>query len=123
MDTKLVRDRARGQTLEHEQVAARLTTQEIFGIDQLVDLGFFLNRSDFVRAAVREKLSSSAAHTVRDITPSQAEKEILAFLKTHPVAYPSDVASELELDLTLVMNVVQKLLKRGRVREAGNGHA
>ena len=108
----------------HEQVSVRLTLQETHTIDEMVSSGFFLNRSDFVRGAVREKLASLRIETVRDVPRKQAEKEIQAYLKEHPVTYPSDMAAALGLDLAMVMDIVKDFLKSGKAEEVETrGHA
>ena len=93
-------------------------------IDTLVSAGFFLNRSDFLRSAAREKLSTYHVEKVRHVSRKQAEKEILNLLDKHPVAYPSDIAAELGLELGMVMEIVLGLLAKREVEEVGvHAHA
>jgi len=115
--------RASSRPVAHEQVSVRLAPHEIQSIDGLVSAGFFLNRSDFVRTTIREKLEGMRIETVRDVSRDRAEKEILEFLDEHPVTYPSDISTALGLDLGLVMEIVQDLLKARKVEEVPRGHA
>ena len=109
---------------QHEQISVRLTAQEAKAVDRLVTSGFFMNRADFLRAAAREKLLSLRIEDVRDVSKRQAQKEILEYLGKHALAYPSDIADALALDLELVMDVVAELLARRKVEEATpHGHA
>ena len=101
----------------HEQVAVRLTRQDIRTIDQLVASGFFLNRSDFLRSAARDKLQQVEVLDLRQVSRKQAQKEILDHLRRRPGTYPSDIAHELRLDLRLVMEVCRELLDDGDVEE------
>ena len=116
MVTKLKKRQAAPQDAR-QQIAARFTHQEAQAIDRLVHMGFFLNRSDFLRSTVREKLSMLQVESIRDVSRQQAQDEILNYLKSHAFAYPSDIASELQLDLALVMDVVQDLLKKRKAEE------
>ena len=85
--------------------------------NRLVKHGMFLNRADFLRMAAREKLQQIQVLELRDVDRSQAKEEILAYLRQHPGAYPSDIGVALQLDLHLVMEVCRELLDGGRVEE------
>ena len=55
---------------------------------------------------------------------SGQEKEIQAYLKDHPVTYPSDMAATLGLDLAMVMDIVKDFLKSGKAEEVeSHAHA
>ena len=103
---------------KHELISTRLTEAELQKIDQLVDTGGFLNRSDFLRSAVRETLSSVQILTTNTVPLSEAKKQILRYLDDHPVAYPSDIAKALGLELSLVMEAVHQLWEAKTVQEA-----
>ncbi len=118
MDSTTRKALAHQRVEEHEQVSVRLAPHEMEQIDILVGAGYFLNRSDFLRSTVREKLASIRVETVHDHSRIEVEKEILAYLKEHPVAYPSDIAAERGIDLVLAMEVVQDLRKKGEIKEA-----
>ena len=100
-----------------DQASVRLAQEEARKIDGLVSAGFFLNRSDFVRAAVREKLGSLRVEVAREVPEDVARKEIVTYLQSHPVAYPSDMASDLQLDVLLVKRIVDGMLAKDELRE------
>jgi Arc/MetJ-type ribon-helix-helix transcriptional regulator len=53
-------------------VGAKLTRNEIDQINRLVEAGLYLNPSDFIRDAVREKLSTIKVIEYRDgVNPSK----------------------------------------------------
>lgn len=103
---------------ESEQVSTRLGPAEIRQVEKLVEAGFYMNEADFVRSAVREKLAGMEIHTVRKVPVAKAKKEILKYLKGHRVAYPSDIALALGLDLETTMAAVRELWEKGKVEEA-----
>ncbi|MDL2270492.1 ribbon-helix-helix domain-containing protein [Methanobrevibacter sp. OttesenSCG-928-I08] len=84
-------------------------------INKLVEAGAFLNASDFIRQAVREKLEAIKIINVRDVDYKTAKKEILGYYKTKKEAYTDEVADDLELDLELVINITDELVKEGRL--------
>jgi Arc/MetJ-type ribon-helix-helix transcriptional regulator len=95
--------------MESDQVSARLTRREAEQIDELVGLGFYLNRSDFIRQLVRKELGNLAVIESRKIPAKQARKIIEEYFEKHPVCYPSDVAADMGLDFGLVMEIVKKM--------------
>ena len=103
---------------ESEQVSTRLSPSEVKQIEKLVSMGFYMNEADFVRSAVREKLAGMEIRVVRDVSVAKAKQEILKYLKKHKVAYPSDIAFELGLDLETTMSAARELWEKGRIEEA-----
>jgi Arc/MetJ-type ribon-helix-helix transcriptional regulator len=99
-----------------EHVGARLTMKEAERLDALVDAGMFLNRSDAVRSAVRDLISSVHIVQVREVSLEKAKKEILSYLDSHDDAYPSDIADALEIDYDLVWKALRELKKQGEVQ-------
>lgn len=93
----------------HEHVATRLTRMEVEKLDLLVESGEFLNRADAVRTAVRQMLSGVSVLHERRIPFAQAKEEILQFLDSHETAYPSDIATALELDYDVVLRALDEL--------------
>ena len=84
-----------------ETLSAKLAEREAEQVEKLVKAGHYLNVSDFVREAIREKLSKVRMLPVRETTVKAAKKEIVDYLRTVPDAYPSDIAAALVLDLEL----------------------
>jgi len=60
-------------------VRAKLTQNEIGQINKLVEAGFYLNHSDFIRDAVREKLAAIKVIQYRDIDYETAKKEVAGY--------------------------------------------
>ena len=106
---------------ESEQISTRLSPSEIVQIERFVEAGFYMNEADFVRCAVREKLAGMEIHTVRKMPLARAKQEILKYLKSHEVAYPSDIALELGLDLETTMSAIRELWEKGKLEEATKG--
>jgi Arc/MetJ-type ribon-helix-helix transcriptional regulator len=66
-------------------VGAKLTRNEIEQINRLVEAGLYLNPSDFIRGAVREKLQSIKVIEYRDIDYDTAKKEVAGYFQMkHP---------------------------------------
>jgi len=103
---------------ESEQVSTRLSQSESTQIQKLVRMGFYMNESDFVRSAIREKLAAMEIHVIRDISMAKTKREILRYLRKHRIAYPSDIAFELGLDLETTMTAVRELWEKGKIEEA-----
>jgi Arc/MetJ-type ribon-helix-helix transcriptional regulator len=100
-----------------KSVATKLTPVELKEIDNLVNAGIYLNSSDFLREAVREKLRSIKIIKHRDIDYDTAKKEVLGYYRTYNKAFMSDVSDDLELDIELVVNITDELIKEGRIKE------
>ena len=67
-------------------VGAKLTRNEIGQINKLVETGIYLNPSDFIRDAVREKLAAIKVIEYRDVDYEIAKKEVAGYfqMKTLP---------------------------------------
>jgi len=100
-----------------EAVSTRLSEKEFEKIEKIVKGGYYINVSDFIRSAIREKLASSTTITIREADVQTAKKEILEYLKKNPVAFPSDIALELNMDLETVFQAVKELLEEKKVVE------
>jgi len=99
------------------QAAAKLTPKEHERIEGLVKAGYFLNISDFLRAAVRDKIEAMKPVLVRRVSLAAAKKEVHQYIKNHPGVYPDDIAEALNLDLETVMDAVGKLLEEKKIGE------
>jgi len=96
-------------------ISAKLAAKEVEQIEKLVRAGHFLNIFDFVRSAVRDKLSEIRLIVERPTDVKEAKKAILRYLREHEEAYPSDIAAELGLDLAVTMRATQELIREGRI--------
>ena len=103
---------------DNKSISTKLPLLEQEEINNLVEAGAFLSVSDFVREAIREKLDSYKIINIRDVDYKTAKKEVLGYYKIHKEAYISDVSNDLELDLELVANISNELIKEGRLGDA-----
>ncbi len=62
-------------------VGAKLTRNEIDQINKLVQAGLYLNPSDFIRDAVREKLASIKVIEYHDVDYETAKKEVAGYFE------------------------------------------
>ena len=83
-----------------DQISSRLPLKFISEIESLVNEGYYLSASDFVREAVRDKL-----------------EEIYRYLLQNPDSYPYEIANELWLELSLVHEALIELRKGGKAED------
>jgi hypothetical protein len=100
-------------------VGAKLTRNEIDQINNLVKAGLYLNPSDFIREAVREKLAAIKVIECRDVDYETAKKEVAGYFQMKGVAYASDASTDLQLDYELVCKIMDDLEMEGKM-EATN---
>lgn len=100
------------------QAAVKLTPKEFEGVEHLVKAGYFLNVSDFVRSAVRDKLEALRPTLVRRISGRAAQREIYQYIRSHPDVYPDEIADALNLDIGTVMDAVAALMSKKKVGES-----
>ena len=65
---------------QSKTVGTKLTRYEYEEISNLIDAGIFLNASDFVREAIRDKLKSIKVIKIRDVVYETAKKRSLRVL-------------------------------------------
>ena len=87
-------------------VGAKLTRNEIIQINKLVEAGPYLNPSDFIREAVREKLAAIKVIEYRDVDYETAKKEVAGYFQMKGEAYASDASTDLQLDYKLVCKIM-----------------
>lgn len=94
-------------------MGTKLTGNEIDQINKLVEAGFYLNPSDFIREAVRDKLAAIKVIECRDVDYEVAKKEVAGYFKMKGEAYASDASADLQLDYDLVCRIMDDLEKEG----------
>ncbi len=99
-------------------VGAKLTPNEIGQINKLVQAGLYLNPSDFIREAVREKLAAIKVIEYRDVDYETAKKEVAGYFKMKGEAYASEASTDLELDYDQVCTIMDDLEKEGQMEAA-----
>jgi len=81
----------------------------------MVAAGIYLNISDFVRDAIRDKLAAIKTIKYRDVDYKTAKKEVMGYIQERGEAYPSDIEEDLELDYKLICQIVEELKREGRL--------
>jgi Arc/MetJ-type ribon-helix-helix transcriptional regulator len=99
-------------------IGSKIAVAEAAQIRELIEAGFYLNESDFVRDAIRHRLSEIKVVKCRDVDYETAKKEILGYFKSRGESYPDEASVDLELDFDLVMKITEELRKEGRLVEA-----
>lgn len=100
-------------------LGAKLTRREIDQINRLVEAGLYLNPSDFIREAVREKLTMIKVIEYRDVDYETAKKEVAGYFQMKGEAYASDASTDLQLDYELVCKIMDELEKEGCMEITG----
>ena len=100
-------------------VGAKLTRNEISQINKLVEAGLYLNSSDFIRDAVREKLAAIKVIEYLDVDYETAKKEVAGYFQMKGEAYASDASTDLQLDYELVCKIMDDLEKEGKMETIG----
>jgi Arc/MetJ-type ribon-helix-helix transcriptional regulator len=96
-------------------VGAKLTRNEIGQINRLIEAGLYLNPSDFIRDAVREKLAAIKVIEYRDVDYDAAKKEVAGYFQMKGEAYASDASTDLQLDYKLVCKIMDDLEMEGNM--------
>jgi Arc/MetJ-type ribon-helix-helix transcriptional regulator len=96
-------------------MGAKLTKYEIDKINKLVEAGLYLNPSDFIREAVRDKLAAIKVIECQDADYETAKKEIAGYFQMRGEAYASDASTDLQLDYELVCKIMDDLEKEGQL--------
>lgn len=99
------------------QISSKLPRKYLSEIESMVKEGYYLNASDFVREAVREKLEEIKEIRLREVPLKEAKEEIFHYLEQNPDSYPYDIANELRLELSLVHEALIELRKEGKAVE------
>jgi Arc/MetJ-type ribon-helix-helix transcriptional regulator len=99
-------------------IGAKITPVQSRQIRELIEAGAFINESDFVRDAIRHRLTEIKVIKCRDIDYDTARKEVEGYFKRRKEAFPDEAAEDLELDFDLVMRITQELRKDGTLEEA-----
>jgi hypothetical protein len=101
---------------EGQVVGAKVSAIELEQIKQLVTSGVYLNTSDFVRDAIRDKLAAIKIIKYRDVDYDTAKKEVMGYFQERGDAYPSDIEEDLELEYKLICQIVDELKREGRLQ-------
>ena len=100
---------------EGHVVGSKVSAVELEEIKKLVASGVYLNTSDFVRDAIRDKLTAIKTIKYRDVDYDTAKKEVMGYFQERREAYPSEIEEDLELDYKLICQIVEELKREGRL--------
>ena len=96
-------------------IGSKITHSELAQIQDLINAGVYLNASDFVREAIRDKLTAIKVIKCRDVDYETAKREIIGYFQRNHEAYPDEISQDLELDFDLVRQITSELKKEGRL--------
>jgi len=100
-------------------VPVRFSKDEIERINKTVERLGLKSRSALIREATRKYVQEAGSLKVieiRDnISPNEAKKEILAYLRLHKEAETFDIANDLRLDMALTVKALKDLWEEGKV--------
>jgi len=100
-----------------KQVAAKLSKVEYGQIRRLVASGLYINSSDFVRDAVRRRLTEINA--VAKNKSGSLKDELYRYMKDRGgLIWPDEAARELGYSVLDVLEALRKLEKEGRAMES-----
>ena len=100
-----------------DQISSRLPLKFISEIESLVNEGYYISASDFVREAVRDKLEEIKEIRLREVSLNDAKEEIYRYLLQNPDSYPYEIANELWLELSLVHEALIELREEGKAED------
>jgi len=100
---------------EGHVIGSKVSAVELEQIRKLVDTGVYLNTSDFVRDAIRDKLAAIKTIKYRNIDYERAKKEVIGYFQRRGEAYPSEIEEDLELDYHLICDIINELKREGRL--------
>lgn len=98
-----------------KMIGVKVTPLENKKIHKLVEAGVYLNTSDFMRDAVRDKLEDTEVIYLREVDYKTAKKEVLAYYKKFREAYPDEAAEDLRIDAKLVFKITGELIHEKRL--------
>jgi Arc/MetJ-type ribon-helix-helix transcriptional regulator len=104
---------------EKLQAAVRLSKSDYHKIQHLVDAGLYRNNADFLREAVKDKLGSMEVVCVKNVEAKEVERMIENYIKEHPgPTFASEIADALGLEFSVTFQIINKLLKEGKIKKA-----
>ena len=83
--------------------------------------GIYSSEAEFIREAIRSKLSEFSIVEARSIPEDKLEEEITKYIQERGKAYPSDITADLGIPYFTVLKVIEKLVKEGKIEPAEEG--
>ena len=100
---------------EGHVIGSNVSAWELEQIKQSISSGVYLNISDFVKDAIRDKLAAIKTIKYRDVDYETAKKEVMGYFRERGEAYPSEIEEDLQLDYRLICQIVEELKREGRL--------
>jgi len=101
------------------QIAVRLTPIEYDHIMRMIDAGLYRSSADFAREAIRDKIRTLEAVSIKDASLQEAKRMILTYLKRNPGShFASEMADELGIDYRIAFKAVNQLLESGKIKKS-----
>jgi metal-responsive CopG/Arc/MetJ family transcriptional regulator len=95
----------------------QLDQDELEALDTIVER-LHGSKSEAIREAIRnyaDQLRGTEIVKIREVSRSQARKEILEYLQKNDRAWSSEIADSLRIDLSLINGVLEELWSEKRV--------
>jgi len=95
----------------------QLDEDELEALDTIVER-LHSSKSEAIREAIRnyaDQLHGTEVMKIREVSRSQARKEILEFLQKNVRAWSSEIADSLRIDLSIVNSILEELWREKRV--------
>ncbi|MFQ6074705.1 MAG: hypothetical protein ACE5Z5_01030 [Candidatus Bathyarchaeia archaeon] len=83
--------------------------------------GLYTNEAEFIREAIRSKLSEISIVETRNIPEDEIEDEIISYIREHGRAYPSDITADLGIPYFTALDVIQRLVEEGKLEPLRGG--
>lgn len=80
--------------------------------------GMYNSEAEFIRDAVRSKLSEVSIVEARSISDERVSEEIVKYVREKGKAYPSDITADLGIPYFTVVEAIQKLVREGALEPA-----
>ncbi|MGD0550822.1 MAG: ribbon-helix-helix domain-containing protein [Candidatus Bathyarchaeia archaeon] len=96
----------------------QLDEEELEALDMIVER-LHSSKSEAIREAIRnyaDQLHGTEVMRIREVSRSEARKEILEFLQKNDRAWSSEIADSLRIDLSIVNSVLEELWSEKRVK-------
>ena len=100
---------------EGHVIGSNVSAVELEQIKKLVASGVYLNTSDFVGDAVRDKLANIKIIKYRNVDYETAKREVMGYFQERGEAYASEIEEDLELDYKLICQIMDELEREGRL--------
>ncbi|MEW6068985.1 MAG: ribbon-helix-helix domain-containing protein [Candidatus Thermoplasmatota archaeon] len=105
---------------EKKMIPVRLPEDIVERLDRIVHRFGYSSRSDLIREALEhytKEVEAGKIIRLRNISKMQAKKEIREYLKRREKAWLDEIADDLKIDFSLVVELIEELEKEKLVAE------